>query len=117
MPSCNIYHLTWVSLTLDVGYLFTASKEMLKILQARILERVALPSSRGFALQEGSLTSVPPGKPKNTGVGKLSFLQGIFPTQQLEWGLLHCRRILYQLSYQGSLKKPKRYYKNSLHVR
>ena len=23
MPSCNIYHLTWVSLTLDVGYLFT----------------------------------------------------------------------------------------------
>ena len=35
---------------------------------------------------------------KNTGVGSLSFLQGIFPTQ----GLLHCRRILYQLSYQGS---------------
>ena len=25
MPSCNIYHLTWVSLTLDVGYLFVAS--------------------------------------------------------------------------------------------
>ena len=24
MPSCNTYHLTWVSLTLDVGYLFTA---------------------------------------------------------------------------------------------
>ena len=21
MPSCNTYHLTWVSLTLDVGYL------------------------------------------------------------------------------------------------
>ena len=26
MPSCNIYHLTWVSLTLDVGYLFTAAQ-------------------------------------------------------------------------------------------
>ena len=25
MPSCNTYHLTWVSLTLDVGYLFTAT--------------------------------------------------------------------------------------------
>ena len=25
MPSCNTYHLTWVSLTLDVGYLFTAA--------------------------------------------------------------------------------------------
>ena len=33
----------------------------------------------------------------------LSLLQGIFPTQELNWGLLHCRWILYQLSYQGSL--------------
>ena len=32
----------------------------------------------------------------------LSLLQGIFPTQQLNWGLLHCSQILYQLSYQGS---------------
>ena len=40
MPSCNIYHFTWVSLTLDVGYLFTASKEMLKILQARLQQYV-----------------------------------------------------------------------------
>ena len=29
-------------------------------------------------------------------------LQGIFPTQEWNWGLLHCRRILYQLSHQGS---------------
>ena len=39
---------------------------------------------------------------QNTGVGSLSLLQWIFPTQELNWGLLHCRRILYQLSYQGS---------------
>ena len=39
---------------------------------------------------------------QNTGVGSLSFLQGIFLTQELKWGLLHCRQILYQLSYQGS---------------
>ena len=38
----------------------------------------------------------------NTGVGSLSLLQGIFPTQDLNWGLLHCRQILYQLSYQES---------------
>ena len=25
MPSCNTYHLTWVSLTLDMGYLFPAA--------------------------------------------------------------------------------------------
>ena len=39
---------------------------------------------------------------KNTGVGNPSFLQGIFPTQESNWGLLHCRQILYQLSYEGS---------------
>ena len=35
----------------------------------------------------------------NTGVGSLSLLQGIFPTQGLSSGLLHCRQILYQLSH------------------
>ena len=38
----------------------------------------------------------------NTGVDSLSFLQGIFPTQGLNPGFLHCRRILYQLSHKGS---------------
>ena len=57
-------------------------------------------------LQADSLPSRPPGKPKNTGVGSLSLLQGNFPTQELNRGLLHCRWILYQLSYQGS-PKPK----------
>ena len=35
-------------------------------------------------------------------MGSNSFLQGIFPTQKLNRGFLHCWRILYQLSYQGS---------------
>ena len=39
---------------------------------------------------------------KNTGVGSLSLLQGIFLTQESHWGLLHCGWILYQLSYQES---------------
>ena len=38
----------------------------------------------------------------NTGVGSLSLLQGIFPTQGSSPGLLHCRWILYPLSHQGS---------------
>ena len=40
----------------------------------------------------------------HTGVGSLSLLQGIFPTQGSNPGPLHCRRIFffYQLSYQGS---------------
>ena len=50
----------------------------------------------------GSLPAELQGKPKNTGVDSLSLLQWIFPTQELNWDLLHCTRILYQLSYQGS---------------
>ena len=39
---------------------------------------------------------------KNTGVGSLSLLQGIFPTQASNLGLLHHRWIFYHLSHQGS---------------
>ena len=39
---------------------------------------------------------------QNTGVGSLSLLQQIFLTQESNRGLLHCRRFLCQLSYQGS---------------
>ena len=39
---------------------------------------------------------------QNTGVGSLSLLQGIFPTQGSNPGLPHCRRILYQLRHKGS---------------
>ena len=47
-------------------------------------------------LQADSLPAEPQGKPKKTGVGSLSLLPQIFPTQELNWGLLYCRRILYQ---------------------
>ena len=40
---------------------------------------------------------------KNTGVGCHSLLQGIFPTQESNLVLLHCRQILYRLSHQRSL--------------
>ena len=79
------------------------------ILQARILEWVPFPSPgdlpnpgiepRSLTLQADSLQAKPQGKPKNTGVGSLFLLQQIFPTQELNWNLLHC---IYQLSYQGS---------------
>ena len=52
---------------------------------------------------------VPPGlyslwnsQGQNTGVGSLSLLQGIFPTQGSNPSLLHCRRILHQLSHKGN---------------
>ena len=52
------------------------------ILQARILQWVAVPFSRGSSL-----------------------FQGIFPTQGLNPGLLHCGWIFYQLSHKGSPRK------------
>ena len=66
----------------------------MRILQARILEWVAIPLSRDLpdpeieprspALQADSLPSELPGKsPKNTGVSCRALLQGIFPTQGL----------------------------------
>ena len=84
------------------------------ILHARILEWVAwlfpspgdLPNPwiepRSPVLQADSLPAEPQKKPKNTGVGSLSLLQRIFPNQESNCGLLHCRWILYQLSYQES---------------
>ena len=94
------------------------------ILQARILEWVAIPFSRGSS-QHRNQTQVsfiagrfftvwttreaqfelysPRNSPgQNTGVGNRSLLQGIFPAQGSNPGLLHCWRILYQLSHQGS---------------
>ena len=44
---------------------------------------------------------------QNTGVGSLPLLQGIFPAQELNPGLPHCRRILYQLSHKGGGERQK----------
>ena len=53
---------------------------------------------RSPTLQADSLTSEPPGKTKNTGVGSLCNLQRIFLSQESNWGLLNCRQILYYLT-------------------
>ena len=85
---------------------------VLGILQARILEWAAIPSPGDLpyleiklgspALKADSLPTELQEKPKNTGMDSLSLLQGIFRTQESNWGLLHCRQMLYQLSYQGN---------------
>ena len=82
------------------------------ILQARILEGVALPFSRGSSQPRDQtqvsciagrfFTSWATREAKDTGVGGLSLLQWIFPIQKSNQDLPHCRWILYQLSYQGS---------------
>jgi len=72
----------------------------LSLLQGNLPNSGIEPSSP--ALQADSLPAEPQGKPKNTRLGSLSLLRGIFPTQESNWGLLYCRQILYQLSYEGS---------------
>ena len=76
----------------------------------RILAWIAMPFSMGSSQSRyqtqvshnaDSLLSEPLGKHKNIGMGSLSLLQGILPAQGSNEDLLHCRQILYQLSYQG----------------
>ena len=71
----------------------------------RILEWIAYPVSsrssqprnrtRVSCIAGKTLPAEPQGKPKNTGVCNLPLLQQIFPTQESNQGLLHCRQILY----------------------
>ena len=60
--------------------------------------------SRSLELLGDSLLSEPPGKPKNTGVGSLTLLQGIFLTQEWKWSLLHCRWIFLLAELPGNPK-------------
>ena len=111
MPCCAEL-LSHVQLFVSLWTIIRQTPLSMGILHASILEWVAMPSSRDHpnseieprspALQADSSPSEPPDQPKNTGVGSLSLLQGIFLTQQSNWGFLHCRWILYQLSSQGS---------------
>ena len=52
------------------------------------------PLSKGILQQADSLQSEPPGKSKNTEMGSLSLLQGIFPIHKLNQGLLYYRWVL-----------------------
>ena len=109
---CVLSHFSHVQLFVTPWTVARQAPLSMGILQARILERVASPppgdcsnseiEPRSPTLQVDSLPSEPPGKFKDTGVGSLSLLQGISPTQETNQGLQHCRQILYQLSYQGS---------------
>ena len=81
------------------------------ILQARILQWVAFPFSRGSS-QPRDQTQVSQhcrrilyqlshqGSPRILEWVAYPSSRGIFPTQELNQRLLHCRRILYQLNYQ-----------------
>ena len=83
------------------------------ILQARILEWVAFPFSRGSSqprdwtqvscIAGRFFTSRATKEAQEYWSGQPIPSPADLPTQKSNWGLLHCRRILYQLSYKGSI--------------
>ena len=114
-PRKKVANFGQIKRSLNCVWLFVTPWSLVHgILQARIMEWVAIPFSRGSS-QPRDWTQRPLHcrwilyqlSHQNTGVGSLSFLQRVFQTQELNWGLLHCRWILYQLSYQGSPGKDK----------
>ena len=105
--TCVIHFCTWdtnfwLFITLSMSCLnllcFTFSHDAVLCLATQSCSTLCKSidcSTPGFSFHGNS-----PGK--NTGVGCHTFLQGIFPTQGLNPGLLHCRWILYHQSHQKS---------------
>ena len=89
-------YMKWKGKLLSRVWLFVTPWIVHGVLQARKLEGVAFFFSRASSqprdgtrsptLWEDSLPAKPQGKPKNTGVGSLSLLQGIFPDSGIELG-------------------------------
>ena len=77
-------------------------KKLIIILAVLCLITQSCPTLWPYELQPTRLFCPWDSPGKNTGVGSLSLLQGIFPTQGSNPGLLHCRRILYHLCHQES---------------
>ena len=112
---CRAYLLSRVQLFATLCIVAHQAPLSMWFLQARILEWVAVPSSRGSSqprdwtqvahITGGFLTVWAQEYQGRPGIlewmDSLSLLQGIFPTQQSNPDLLHCRWILYCLSHQG----------------
>ena len=79
---------------------YACLSDMLKV--ESVSRSIVSDSLQPHGLQPSRLLCPQDSPGKNTGVGLHFLLQGIFPTQGSNSGLLHCRQILYHLSYQGS---------------
>ena len=88
---------TWIFCVAGRFFTVWATKEVLKRLESESESH----SVTSDSLRPNGLYSPWNSPGQNTGVGNLSLLQGIFPTQRLNPGVRHCRQILYQLSYKG----------------
>ena len=88
--ACGLWFLSWQEWYIQPQYFFHKRGES------------EIHSVLSDSLGPHGLYSLRNSPGQNTGVGSLSLLQGIFPTQGLNPGLLHCRWILNQLSHKES---------------
>ena len=94
----------WTSICLGNGLLFNHCVKSLRFKGQKDPEKsVSWSESESHSVVSDSLWPhglySPGNSPgQDTGVGSLSLLQGVFPTQEWNQGLLYCRQILYQLS-------------------
>ena len=98
----RIWWVMWRNGSLHVVSEVTNEGAYISALHIESESRSVLPNSlRPQELQPARLLCLWDFPGKNTGVGCHFLLQGSFLTQGLNPGLLHCRLILYWLSYQG----------------
>ena len=95
---CKLMHLLWKTLCRFLRKLKVGLSYDPEILFLRYTKNVGERESHSVmsdSLQPQGLCSLWNSPGQNTGVGSLSLLQRIFLTQESNWGLLHCRWILY----------------------
>ena len=102
--------LEWVAISFSRGSSWPKNRTWLSSLQADSLLSESLGNQMKVKVAQSYLTLCNSMAYTVQGVSQarilewvaFSLLQKIFPTQQSNWGLLHCRQILHQLNYQGS---------------
>ena len=98
----SLRHFAPRTSSVSEDFSFFSSKNILKDYESEVKE---VKVAQSDSLRPHGLYSPWNSPGQNTGVGSLSLLQGIFPTQWPNPDLPHCRQILYQLSHKGSPRK------------
>ena len=105
VPPFALYFLCSIQLLLPSNMPYNVLSYYLYCLKVKgesVSRSVVSSSLQPHGLQSARLLCLWNSPGKNTRMGSHSFLQGIFLTQELNQGLLHCRQILYHLSHQRS---------------
>ena len=91
-----IFRMNWLDLLAVQG--------TLKSLLQHHSSKTSILQCSAFFIVQLSYPYMTTGKTIDYGVSSLSLFQGIFLTQESNQGLLHCRRVVYQLLYQGRVR-------------